>query len=272
MLGGMGMRCAALLAALASICALAAGATAAGAHGVRPPVLGDWEGTGPEGLPLSFVLARRHGRVSVSDLTVGDPLRCPGRIAPTDAYSYPQSVYIGPGALPVVRINWRPDSLEIRVGMGAPFGPELDGRLVNARRAILSEPAPAHLPAGCSWNTRRLTWRLAPARRLSVTAGEWTGTISAAGVTGTVSFRVGASGRVLELFNASAQCEAGGGSFGIGQAPVGDFIMANGSFSDPSRPAPYQGRFTSPGAVAGTVSAATLGCGEGALAFTAHPG
>ena len=99
------------------------------------PVLGDWEGVGPHGLPLSFNLARVRGRVTISDLTVGDPLLCPGRLAPTNANGYPQALYLGPGAPPVLRLGGQPGEISIRVGMGAPFSPEWDGRLLSSRTA-----------------------------------------------------------------------------------------------------------------------------------------
>jgi hypothetical protein len=53
-------------------------------------VLGDWEGAGPDGLPLSFTLVRLHHKLAIRDLTVGDPLLCPGRLAPTNATPYPE--------------------------------------------------------------------------------------------------------------------------------------------------------------------------------------
>ena len=84
----------------------------------------------------------------IRDLTPGDPLYCPGQLAPTDAYSYPRATYIGPGALPVVRINWRANEIVIRVGMGAPFDPEWDGRLLHRRSARLSEPRPLQRTKG----------------------------------------------------------------------------------------------------------------------------
>ncbi|MEA2314807.1 MAG: hypothetical protein QOI03_1499 [Solirubrobacteraceae bacterium] len=242
------------------------------AQPARPPVLGDWEGVGPEGLPLSFSLTRAHGLVAIRELTVGDPLRCPGRFAPTDAFNYPHASYIGPGAPPLVRINWRPTEIRIRIGMGAPLSPEWDGQLLSPRQAILSEPAPTKEPAGCGWQSKRLTWRLSPAKRTPVRAGGWSGTIEAPGVSGTVALRVAASGRIVELFSTTIRCESGSGQFGVGPAAVGEFIAANGVFEDATRPAAFQGRFGPAEAVSGTVTGGFSGCGAGPFPFTAHPG
>ena len=259
--------------ALASLAVLAGGPPAASVAGVHPPVLGDWEGSGPEGLPLSFSLGRVRGRVTIRDLTVGDPLRCPGRLAPTNAFGYAPTTYIGAGSPPVVRINWHPDDVVIRVGRGAPFSPELDGRLLSSHRMTLSEPAPVGESAGCGWSTKRLTWRVAPARRVAVVAGNWTGTVTVPGGSATVSVRVSAAGRIVELFSVVARCGGGEASFGVGPAAVGEFIAANGVFADASRPGAFQGRFLSPVTLAGTVSANPLGCGgAGPFPFAAHPG
>jgi hypothetical protein len=238
-------------------------------------VLGDWEGTGPDGLPLSFTLTRARGRISIANLTVGDPLFCPGRFAPTLAYGFPRALYIGPGAPPLVRINWRPTAILIRVGMGAPFSPEWDGRLLGPRLATLSEPAPTNNPPGCGWNTRRLTWRVAPANRRPVPPGQWTGTVSGTGGAGTVSVKVAPSGRIVETFAVDITCTAGGGgSSGVGPGAVGDFISADATFEDANRPAAFEGHFEPGGTLTGTLTGGfTEGCAPGgSLTFTAHPG
>jgi len=238
-------------------------------------VLGDWEGAGPDGLPLSFTLTRARGRISVGDLTVGDPLFCPGRFAPTLAFGYPQALYIGPGAPRLVRINWRPTEIVIRVGMGAPFSPEWDGSLLGPRLMTLSEPAPTNNPPGCGWNSKRLTWRVAPAKRTPVAPGQWTGTVSGPGGAGTVSVKVAPSGRFVEVFDVEVACAGGGGgSSGVGPAAVGDFISADGTFEDANRPAGFEGRFEPGGTLTGTLTGSfTQGCAPGgSLTFSAHPG
>ena len=260
------------------ICALlalvAAGPLAASTRGgsVPLPVLGDWEGVGPHGLPFSFELARVRGRIVIRDVTPGDPLYCAGRLAPTDAYSYPRATYIGPGALPVVRINWRPNEIVIRIGMGAPFDSEWDGRLLGRRAATLSEPAPANEPKGCGWGSKRLTWRLAPAERVPVRPGLWSGTVTVPGGSGTVTVLVMPSGRVVQLFKVSIECPAGGGSFSVGPAKVGEFISADGNFSDANRPSTFEGRFTSEGTLTGNLTGSLPeSCGASSFEFTAQP-
>jgi hypothetical protein len=236
-------------------------------------VLGDWEGVGPHGLPFSFSLARVHGRITISDLTTGDPLYCPGRLEPTDAYAYPRATYIGPGALPVVRIGWQPGEILIRVGRGTPFEPQWDGRLLGPRRATLSTPAPTNQPRGCGWSSKRLTWRLASAKRVTVRPGGWSGTVSVPAGSGTVSVTVMPSGRIVQLFKVSVDCPSGGGSFSAGPAKVGDFIAADGSFEDANRPSSFQGRFGADGSLTGTVTASLPeSCGARSFAFAAHPG
>jgi hypothetical protein len=235
--------------------------------------LGNWEGVGPQGLPLSFSLTRARGRVTLSNLTIGDPLFCSGRLAPTNALGYERALYIGPGALPQVRLNWHPDEIAIRVGMGAPFAPELNGRLLGRREMTLSEPAPANQRPGCGWPSRRLTWRVAPAKRTPVTAGEWTGTVGVPGGGGTVLVKVAPSGRAVELFRVAVQCATGGGSFEVGPAAVGEFISAEGAFEDANRPATFQARFgPGPNLAGSLVGGLPEGCGSSSFTFSAHPG
>lgn len=243
----------------------------AAAHASPAPVLGDWEGTGPEGLPLSFVLARVHGKVTISDMTIGNPLRCAGHLLPTDATPVPKAVYIGPGAPPFVRLGWHSSEIWIETGTGL-FGPQVTGRLLSPRRAVLSELAPGNQPPGCGWSQHRLTWHVSPAHRAAVTPGVWTGTVVAPGVGGTVSVHVSPSGRIVELFRVELTCEAGGGHYQVGpDAQVGEFISASGAFSDPGRPAAFQGSFAA-GTLTGTLNPAATGCGQTAVPFTAHPG
>jgi len=234
--------------------------------------MGDWEGTGPEGLPLSFVLSRVHGRVAVGDVTVGDPLTCPGRLAPTNASPFPNAVYIGPGAPPHVAASYRPGEFSIEAGTSTPFGLAWSGSFLGARRATLSEPAPVGEPSGCGWSRRTLTWKLAPARRTPVAPGLWTGPIAGSGVTGTVTAQVSATGRIVEWFKEEVRCAGGGGHYEIGpDAEVGEFISAAGAFSDAGRPSSFQGSFAGE-VLTGTAITGFAGCPEGAVSFTAHPG
>ncbi len=256
----------------ALLAVLAAGPVAAAPRSAPAPALGDWEGIGPHGLPFSFNLKRVDGRITISDLTPGDPLYCPGHLQPTNAYFYSRATYIGPGALPVVRINWQPDEILIRVGRGTPFEPQWDGRLLDPRMATLSTPAPTNEPKGCGWPSKRLTWRLAPAKRVPVRPGVWTGAVTVPGGSGTVSVTVMPSGRIVQRFKVSVDCPSGGGGFSVGPAKVGDFIAADGTFEDANRPASFQGRFTTEGTLTGRLTASLPeSCGARSFAFEARP-
>jgi hypothetical protein len=161
----------------------------------------------------------------------------------------------------------------IRVGRGTPFEPQWDGRLLGPRRATLSTPARTNQPRGCGWSSKRLTWRLAPAKRVTVRPGVWSGTVSVPGGSGTVSVTVMPSGRIVQLFKVSVDCPSGGGSFSAGPAKVGDFIAADASFEDANRPSSFQGRFGADGSLSGTVTASLpQSCGASSFAFAAHPG
>jgi hypothetical protein len=235
-------------------------------------VLGDWEGVGPHGLPFSFSLARVHGRITISDLTTGDPLYCPGRLEPTNAYAYPRQPTSVQARCRSCKSAGNREIL-IRVGRGTPFEPQWDGRLLGPRRATLSTPAPTNQPRGCGWSSKRLTWRLAPARHVTVRPGSWSGTLSVPGGSGTVSVTVMPSGRIVQLFKVLGGCPSGGGSFSVGPAKVGDFIAADGSFEDANRPSSFQGRFGADGSLTGTVTASLPeSCGASSFAFVAHRG
>src|SRR5579875_2101381 len=73
----------------AAVAAVAAAAT---------PRVGDWEGTGPHGLPLSFDLASRHGRLVATNLTVGYGLSCPAESRDAETVPLTHPAYSGPGA------------------------------------------------------------------------------------------------------------------------------------------------------------------------------
>jgi hypothetical protein len=102
------------------------------------PLCGAGEGIGPRGLPFSFSLARVRGRITIR----------------------------------------QPDDILIRGRRGAPFKPQWDGQLLGPRKATLSTPAPTNEPKCCGWPTRRLTWRLAPAKRVPVKPGVWTAAVT----------------------------------------------------------------------------------------------
>jgi hypothetical protein len=245
----------------------------ASAGKVAAPVLGDWEGVGPHRLPFSLVLTRSRGRVVVSDLTVGDPVYCPPRVLATDANPEPRASYLGPGAEPLIRIGWAPSTVEIRIGMGAPFNQEWVGQLRGPRSMTLSEPIPVGLPKGCSWGSaKRLFWHLAPAHRLAVSTGAWSGQTAVPGTgTDTVTLHVNATGRIVDDFQVKIACPDGTSSWGVGPAKVGAFIRASGHFVD-SYGSGFVGTFGRAGTVTGTLNGDVgSGCGSGRLPFSATP-
>ena len=255
------------------VLALTSAALGAFAGKVSAPALGDWEGVGPHGLPFSFVLTRSRGRVVVNDLTVGDPVYCPPRVLATDANPEPQASYLGPGAEPRIRTGWAPSTVEIRIGMGAPFNQEWIGQLRGPRSMTLSEPVPVGLPNGCSWGSaKHLFWHLAPAHRLAVATGMWSGqTAVPGGGTDKVTLHVNATGRIVDDFQVKIACPGGTSSWGVGPAKVGAFITASGHFVD-SYGRGFVGTFGRARTVTGTLNGGVVsGCGSGRLPFSATP-
>ena len=92
-----------ILGALAAAAGPAAGAVAASAAARTAavaasavPQAGDWEGTGPHGLPLSFELARHGGHIVATSLAVGYPASCPALARDTEGVPLTSPAYAGP--------------------------------------------------------------------------------------------------------------------------------------------------------------------------------
>jgi hypothetical protein len=227
---------------------LAAGATGA----VSRPALGDWEGVGPHGLPLSYVLHKRHGRVVVSNLVIGLPLNCPSDPTPFVSEAFASSSYSGPGAQPRLRFRgWKPYDVQITVFIPGELPYVIYGRQWNHAHTTLSGRLGPGVPKHCGWPSKKLTWNVRPRKRLAVAAGTWTGTVSVPDGSGTVTAKVTAAGRIVNLFRVVITCTAGGGGgFGSGP-PAGEFIGADGRFEGWGN-AHWQGRFGADGTVSGT--------------------
>lgn len=239
------------------------------------PALGDWEGLGPHGLPLTFVLGSRHGRIVLSHLAVGFPLNCPGKPTPIVAVAYKAGSYGGPGSPPRVRLpSWKPRDMLVE-GYN-PAGPpgttfvELDGRLLARRQAVLSMGISPRVPKHCGWPAKRVMWTLRPQHRVAVAAGTWTGAVTVPGGTGTVTVKVGAAGRVVDLFKIEITCTPGGGGGGFSAGPPAEeFISATGAFEGWGY-AHWRGRFGADGVLNGTFVPGDQ-CGTpGQATFTAH--
>jgi hypothetical protein len=272
-----------LLVALAALAALMAGPAAAR---VRAPVLGDWEGRGPHGLPLSLRFVRRHGRVDVRDLVIGYGLSCPANRSHTEAVDYPAG-YLGPGATsPFLKFFDIPANGFLIQLQGAAYATTtLEGRLRSRRRGTLSMKAPTDMTPEerrC-WPTRVDRWRIRARHRLRVSEGTWTGSVSAAGLpelTGTVTVGVTAGGRELSEFSIDYQCGSAPGGSGISTKPAYEFIDAKGAFAGPPThqsvngvPTTWSGRFGTDGVLRGTFSSwdgCTPGSGADTVEFTAR--
>jgi hypothetical protein len=245
------------LAAAAALLAILAVIDPAVASAPARPVLGNWEGVGPHGLPLTFVLGSRHGRIVVSRLAVGFPLNCPDKPTSIVAVGYKSGSYGGPGSPPRVRLpSWKPNDMLV-VGHNPDGQPgttfiELDGRLLSPRWAVLSMGVSPRVPKHCGWPESLITWNVRPRRRLAVAAGTWTGPVTLPGGTGTVTVKVGAAGRIVDVFKVVITCtpDGGGASFSAGP-PAEEFISAPGVFEGWGN-AHWHGRFGANGVLNGT--------------------
>ncbi|TMK79412.1 MAG: hypothetical protein E6G45_03625 [Actinobacteria bacterium] len=245
-----------VLVASATLLVLLTALAPVGASVARRPALGNWEGVGPHGLPLTFVLASRHGRVVASHLAIGFPLNCPGKPTPIVAVAYRHASYGGPGAPPRVRINWKPGDIVIDAVNPGEFPLTLFGRLLAHRRAVLSMGVGPRVPRHCGWPRKLITWSVRPQARLAVAAGTWTGTVTVPEGTGTVTVKVGAAGRIVDLFKVEITCDGGaggGGGFGSGP-PAEEFVSATGAFEGWGY-AHWRGRFGADGVLRGSFTA-----------------
>ncbi len=232
--------------------AVALSAAAADAHVALTPVLGDWEGVGPHGLPLSFdftrgrvrIAGRKRNLIALHDLVVSYPTACAQVPDNSQGFAYPMAEYTGPGSPPVTFHFRNAKQFEIYIG-SAPgfnvgFGFFLQGRWLSAGRGVLSEPIPRGGLRGCGWPTKTLSWQLRPAKRVKLADGTWTGTVAATDVvSGSVSAKVGARGRTVDRFDLTYSCKDGASSsldfapaFKLAGKPTSLFVSASGAFAE----------------------------------------
>ncbi len=258
------------LAAL-SLVALLAPAVA----GVVPrPALGDWEGVGPHGLPLSFVLAKPHKSIVIRNLVVGFPVACPSKPTPWVVEGF-NSSYAGPGR--PFRIHyrgWTPRDIEITAFIPGQFPLIVYGRLKTRRHAALSMHVSPQQPKNCGWPRKLLTWSVRPRKRVAVPNGTWTGPLTIADGAGTVTVNVKNAGRIVDLFKVDVTCQGPGGGGIQAGPPAGEFVAANGSFKGAAYSDRWQGRFGADGVLTGTfVSPDSCGqAGQVTATFTARRG
>jgi hypothetical protein len=264
---------------------VALGTDPAAARRVGRPVLGNWEGRGPHGLPLSVRFVRRHKRVDVRDLVIGYGLSCPANRSNAEAVDY-DAGYIGPGSpSPFLKFFGIPTNGFLISLQGAANTGTLEGRLKSRRKGTLSMLAPTDMSPETRrcWPQKVVRWRIRARDRRPVAEGTWTGSVSAAdapAITGTVTVGVSAGGRELSEFSISYQCDSDGGGSGITTKPAYEFIDAAGAFAGPPThqsvngvPTTWRGRFGTDGVLRGTFSSWD-GCvrapGQTGVDFTAR--
>jgi hypothetical protein len=258
-----------------AVAALVPGTVAA--RSVRTPVVGNWEGTGPHGLALSFQLARRGSRLRATALAVTVPVGCPPTVRQTVTLAGTNPVYAGPRAAPpgLSRpLLSKPGTIGLTF-TAARYVVDLEGPLLNRRRALLRMSAPAGANVACWPRTLRFTTR--PATRTAVADGAWTGSLASTnGVTGAIRLVVAGRGRAVTSFSFALHCPdtSGAPAYSYGPDVNGQFIRADGTFTGPvasSAAIAWKGRF---GGEKVSGSLANLGdpCGLGtsqAATFTA---
>lgn len=220
-------------AALGVASAAGLGVASIGARRTVMPVLGDWEGVAAHGAPLSFVLTRRQGRITLSDLVVGLPEAC---VRPSSAWlaeAYPKATYIGPGAPPAVTLfARRPNEITFEIHLSYSAIPlPIDGTLRSGRSAVLSMANSPTAVRRCGWPAR-LTWHVHPAHRRTVKDGTWTGQVAAPGAASApLTVKITANGRIIDYFSEVVTCAGGGGGQFSAGPGAGEFIAADGSFT-----------------------------------------
>jgi hypothetical protein len=223
------------------------------------PLAGDWEGSGPHGLPLSFSLQRHHGQLVATSIVLGAPLTCPAIERDAEAVPLSGVAYAGPGA-GASTVSGAQAVLSGQVP-GLAETAELKGAFVTPRAGSFSIEVSNKV--GCGWPSQTLKWQVYRAPRLHVSDGTWTASLSGPGITaGGVTIEVAGGGRVLQTFHTSFNCRSstkrGHGRFTT--TPAYEFIRPDGSFYSPLTGNPDHGRnttwagwFTAAGDLSGTI-------------------
>ncbi len=255
-----------ILSVLALVAVLPGLAPAASARRVRAPALGNWEGRGPHGLPLSFRFVRSHRHVGVRNLVIGYGVSCPPKRSSAESLAY-DAGYIGPGRpsafLKTFKIPANGFLIDLR---GAKLFGTLEGRLQSRRRGRVSMSAPPNVPR--CWPRKTDRWKIRWQKRRAVRDGTWTGTVTQASspsVSGTVTVGVAAHGRELDTFSLSYHCGPDGGGGGITTHPAYEFIDSGGGIAGPPSPqivngvpTGWSGHFGTDGTLRGTFTTADL--------------
>jgi hypothetical protein len=205
------------------------------AHAVRPPKLGNWEGTGSRGVAISFRLGRSGGRVDVlGGLTVSlptSPVLCQAGPMTAAAVHYRQVGYGGPGSPPIPIFHYKPRQISLDVNDPGSFT-VFTGRLRDRHTMVVHLHGVDQQPKHCGW-PKRLRWIVHPRRRVPVKTGSWSGTISGAdGIGGDVAVHVTSGGHVVDSFHARVDCPDRPDT-GADSPNAEEFIHADGSFVGP---------------------------------------
>jgi hypothetical protein len=275
-----GRRIAAALAAIATLATLeGAPASAQAARSHLQPVLGDWEGTGPYGLRLSFEFVRVGRHVIARDLALGLPISCRSTGNETwDASATPQVEYVAPGtALHGPFPPLGPSQFELIIPPAAKqlVSITMQGRFSSPRRGVISILAPRLGCAHTAW-PKTLSFALTAAHRVPVADGLWTGTVTGpAGASGRVKIRVIDGGRIETDFSVSYSCPPAigtSGNFELGPlATVGFLIEGNGSIGGAQgSETAWNGHFAANGLLTGAFVASACGSPTLRPTFTAR--
>ena len=220
------------------------------------PLAGNWEGSGSHGLPLSFALVRRHGRLLATSIALGAPLTCPANERDAEVVPLSQVAYAGPGA--------EGGSSQALLSGLAERGDvaNITGAFATRSSGLFSAQVKGSV--GCGWPAGALSWRVHRVRRLRVADGTWIALLSGPTIVdGEVKLIVSAQGRVLESFRSSFTCRAASsaGSNRFAMAPAYEFIRPDGRFFSPlhgnaikRHRTIWAGRFTADGHLRGTLS------------------
>jgi hypothetical protein len=271
------------VAAAAAMLTLTASATTAASPVRTPirPVLGDWEGTGPHGLRLSFKFAHRGRGVVALDYALGLPTGCRSTGSETwDAGAVPGIEYTAPGTVlhgPFPPFGPTQFEFTIPGTRKQPFPVVMLGTFSSPRRGVVSIASPTRFGCAHTGWPRTLRFALAATRRVPVADGLWTGTVAGPpmGTTGTVKIRVIDAGRIETDFSTSYTCPpptGGTGGFEIGPLPtVGFLIEATGAIGGTKGTEAYwSGRFTAHGVLTGKLYASNCGSSTAHPTFTAR--
>jgi hypothetical protein len=257
------------LAAFAALAPAAHAHVAPGASSARAaihPILGDWEGSGPDGLELSFQLVRHGHRVAVRDLALGLPSGCRSAGNPAwEAGAVPMVEFIARGTVvngSLRRLGPAPFEMVIPSTSAAALPVVMLGRFFTPSRGTLSILSPRVDCATGGW-PKTLRFTIASDHRVAVGDGSWTGNASGTpgGASGTVQIRVIDGGRIETDFQASYTCPDGHtAGFQIGPLPtIGNLIGADGGIGGIiSGEMVWSGQFTAGGQLTGTFT--SLGC------------